>query len=223
MTREQVSNSLRMFTFISWTILCLLVLTTPMALADAFFNEIHYDNTSTDTGEAFEIAGTAGITLDNWNLALYNGDGGTIYNSKSLSGTIPDQQNGFGVKSFSCSGLQNGPDGVALIDDYGLVIQFLSYEGSFTAVDGPAVGMTSTNIGVFEDGSTPAGHSLQLSGTGTVYLDFSWIEPSQASFGAINTGQNFGTDPVPLPPSVILLSSGLLGLIQIRRRVRKNT
>lgn len=221
MVRAQFSNLLGMFIFISWTISYLLFMTTPMAMASAFFNEIHYDNSGSDIGEAFEIAGTAGTKLENWSLALYNGDGGTVYGTKSLSGTIPDQQNGFGVQLFSCPGLQNGPDGVALIDDNGLVIQFLSYEGSFSAVEGPAAGMTSINIGVFEDGSTPAGYSLQLTGTGTIYSDFSWIGPVQASFGIINTSQNFGSDAVPLPPSVILLSSGLLGLIQLRRRERE--
>jgi hypothetical protein len=32
----------------------------------------------------------------------------------------------------------------------GKVIQFLSYEGSFTATNGPAIGMISTDIGLAE-------------------------------------------------------------------------
>ena len=32
----------------------------------AFINEIHYDNTGKDTGEAIEIAGPAGTNLSGW-------------------------------------------------------------------------------------------------------------------------------------------------------------
>ena len=64
------------------------------------------------------------------------------------------------------SGIQNGaPDGLALIQDCGgtqTVIEFISYEGVITATAGPASGMTSTDIGVAESGSTTAGTSLGL-------------------------------------------------------------
>ena len=79
-------------------------------------------------------------------------------------------------------GIQNGaPDGLALSYS-GSVIpgQFLSYEGSFAATDGPAFGLTSTDIGVFEDGTEPIGLSLQLGGTGTQYSDFTWNSPAAA-------------------------------------------
>ncbi|MEJ2012345.1 MAG: hypothetical protein P8X64_08995, partial [Anaerolineales bacterium] len=55
-----------------------------------FINEIHYDNTGTDVGEAVEIAGPAGTDLTGWSVILYNGSGGAVYNTKGLSGTIPD-------------------------------------------------------------------------------------------------------------------------------------
>ncbi|CAN5695304.1 hypothetical protein BH18ACT3_BH18ACT3_00660 [soil metagenome] len=42
-----------------------------------FINEIHYDNSGADTGEAIEIAGPAGLDLAGWSLVLYNGTGGT--------------------------------------------------------------------------------------------------------------------------------------------------
>jgi len=88
--------------------------------------------------------------------------------------------------------LQNGaPDGLALIDDAGNVIQFLSYEGTITAVGGQADGLTSEDIGEEESGSTPVGESLQLAGTGTDYENFAWANPSLASFGQVNTNQSF--------------------------------
>ncbi len=162
---------------------------------DPWINEIHYDNSGADTGEFVEIAGPAGLSLSDWDIVAYNGSGGASYKTTGLSGTIPDQDEGFGTLAFSISGLQNGgPDGLALVDDEGTVIQFLSYEGSFTATDGPADTMTSTNIGVSETGSTPAGHSLRLSGTnGCDYTDFTWQSPAADSDGSVNTGQSFSS------------------------------
>ena len=64
----------------------------------------------------------------------YNGNGGANYDTESLSGTMPDQQGGFGTLGFAMAGMQNGsPDGLALVDDSGTVVEFISYEGSITA------------------------------------------------------------------------------------------
>ncbi len=170
------------------------------AQTTVFINEIHYDNASTDTGEAIEIAGPAGTDLTGWSLVLYNGNGGAVYNTTALTGTIPDMGSGYGVVSISypSNGIQNGaPDGIALVDNLSNAVQFLSYEGTFAAVGGPADGMTSIDIGVDETSSTPIGESLQLSGSGTVYEDFVWNSPAINTFGIINTGQSFGGDGAP--------------------------
>ncbi len=163
-------------------------------MANVFINEFHYDNDGADTGEFIEIAGPAGTDLVGWSLALYNGTSSqrSVYNTINLSGTIPDQDNGFGTLSFAAPGLQNGePDGFALVDNNDSVVQFLSYEGSFTAASGPATGTTSTDVGVSEPGSTPVGFSLQLTGTGTMSEDFSWNSPADDTPGAVNDGQTF--------------------------------
>ncbi|MDQ3733372.1 MAG: ExeM/NucH family extracellular endonuclease, partial [Actinomycetota bacterium] len=165
-----------------------------------FINEIHYDNASTDTGEAIEIAAPAGTDLSNWELVPYNGNGGALYSRTPLSGIMPGAPLTFGVVSFPIVGLQNGaPDGIALVGPDG-VEQFLSYEGSFTATDGPADDLVSTDIGVVETGSEPIGQSLQLTGTGDTYGDFAWQAPAAASFGTTNPGQTFGAAPPPDNP-----------------------
>jgi hypothetical protein len=171
----------------------------PVAVAQAttvFVNEIHYDNDGTDADEAIEIAGPAGTDLVGWTIALYNGSATqlNVYDTINLSGAIPDQQNGYGTLWFPRAGIQNGsPDGFALVDSGGNVLQFLSYEGTFTAASGPAAGMTSTDIGVEEPYTTPLGESLQLTGTGSVYEDFVWNSPAPNTFGAVNSGQTFST------------------------------
>lgn len=167
-----------------------------------FVNELHYDNASTDANEAIEIAGPSGTSLTGWSIALYNGNGGTVYSTINLSGAIPNQCVNFGTVSVPAAGIQNGsPDGLALVNGLGQVVQFLSYEGTILAADGPAAGMTSTDIGIAEDGTGPATSSLHLIGTGTTYADFTWTQAA-ASFGSCNTGQMF-VGGVDNPPSVL--------------------
>jgi len=180
-----------------YAVLILLILgtfTLTNAQTTVFINEIHYDNTGTDTGEAIEVAGPAGTDLAGWSIALYNGSATqlNVYDTINLSGVIPFQQSGFGTIIFLRAGIQNGaPDGMALIDAASTVIQFLSYEGTFTAASGPASGMTSVDIGVSESSSTPAGFSLQLGGTGSNYEDFTWNSEATSTYAAINNGQTF--------------------------------
>ena len=174
------------------------------ASPSVFINEIHYDNSGGDTGEAVEVAGPAGTDLAGWTIALYNGSSSqlSVYDTIPLSGVIPDQDNGYGTLAFPRAGIQNGsPDGLALVDGSSAVVQFLCYEGTFTAASGPAAGMTCDDIGVSEGSSTPVGDSLQLAGTGTGYADFSWTGPIANTFGAVNTGQHFGTGPVTTNPT----------------------
>lgn len=171
----------------SWENIYCIALASPVA----WINEFHYDNIGTDTGEFIEIAGPAGLDLSTYSIELYNGANGQVYDTRTLTGVLSDQSNGIGTLSFSypTDGIQNGsPDGIALIDS-GTVLYFISYEGSFTAANGTAMGMTSTDIGVNEPNNTPIGESLQLIGTGQQYSDFSWSGPSAESPGSINSGQ----------------------------------
>ncbi|HDR89697.1 MAG TPA: T9SS type A sorting domain-containing protein [Bacteroidetes bacterium] len=163
-----------------------------------FINEIHYDNDGGDTDEGVEIAGPAGTDLTGWSLVGYNGNGEAVYSTTNLSGTIPNQMNGYGTLWFAIAGLQNGdPDGIALVDPTSNVVLFLSYEGAFTAADGPASGMESTDIGVQQASSTPIGLTLQLSGEGTDYTDFTWEGPVAETRGNVNLNQMLGTDEDP--------------------------
>ncbi len=184
-----------------------ILVVNPSGNEDVWINEIHYDNVSDDSDEGVEIAGTAGSVLSDYSLLLYNGNDGGIYSSNSLSGTLDDEQCGFGAAWFGIVGVQNDTDGIALVKGSN-VLQFLSYEGSLTASNGPAAGMASLDIGVQESATTPAGSSLQLSGTGTVYAAFVWNSPQPHSRGALNVGQQIDC---PSPAAIALQKTVYLG------------
>lgn len=153
-----------------------------------WFNELHYDNQGSDTNEGFEIAGIAGTDLSDYSVFLYDNSAGPIFgqvytsfwgNSIALSGTIPDEQNGYGAVWFGFGGeinqMRNGPDGLALVYQGTQVVQFLSYEGAFTAANGPANGMLSEDTGTRQSSSvTPVDYTLQVCGTGTTRSAFTW-------------------------------------------------
>ncbi|MEM6963351.1 MAG: HYR domain-containing protein [Bacteroidota bacterium] len=159
-----------------------------------WINEIGYDNDGGDQDEFFEIAGPAGFDLSTVTVVLYNGSNGTVYNTIDLSGTIDDEGAGYGAvdTQLPSNGLQNGaPDGIALLVN-GTVTQFLSYEGIFTATNGPASGLVSTDIGVSEPGNNPVGESLQNLASGTI---LSWTGPLAESPGDLNMGQIIMDEP----------------------------
>ncbi len=169
--------------------------------AVAWINEFHYDNDGTDAGELVEVCGTAGTSLAGWSVVGYNGSGGAVYATVALSGTLPNQSAGFGTLSFAFAAMQNGsPDGLALVNASGTVVQFLSYEGTFTAVGGAANGMASTDVGVSEGTTSPVGWTLQLAGSGTTYGAFTWQAAAAGTAGLVNTGQSFGTPPPNVAP-----------------------
>jgi hypothetical protein len=165
-----------------------------VATPEIWINEIHYDNIGTDTEEGFEIAGIAGTDLSDYQIIRYSGNGGgsatTTGTPINLSGFIPDEGTGFGTVA-TLNTLQNDDEGLALVRiSTGNVVQFLSYEDSFIATNGPAIGMASQDIGVSESNTTTANAtSMQLIGTGSEYVDFTWTTGSAASFGTINLGQ----------------------------------
>lgn len=164
-------------------------------------NELHYNNLSTDVDEGIELMGPAGMSLTNWKVVLYNGATGKLYDTKIFSSSDTFDKNvveglGFLWISYPTNGIQNGdPDGLALVDDKGEVVTFISWGGKFTAVDGPAAGKQSIDILVKEGDNTPTGLSLQKIGTGRKCSDFSWSGPTASSVGTINTGQTISPAP----------------------------
>lgn len=183
------------------------------AAGDIFVSEFHYDNDSTDAGEFVEVTAPAGTDLTDWSVVLYNGNNGAVYSTRTLSGVVPDQSEGYGalVLDYPVNGIQNGsPDGIALVDATGALVEFLSYEGVMTAVEGPADGATSTDVDVSQGSATPVGASIER--FGEIPAQYEWVADQDSSKGAPNPGSTIdgtvipdpdgGTDPDPEPEDI---------------------
>jgi len=161
---------------------------------DVWLNEIHYDNTGGDVAEFIEISVGSAITPTDVVVHLYNGNNGTEYKTLTVGPLGADliegqTQGGMTLYWGAVSGIQNGsPDGVA-ISVSGTALHFVSYEGAFTATNGPAAGMYSEDIGITQPGSTPLGSSIGLKGSGSSYGDFTWTMFDVQSAGQINYEQ----------------------------------
>jgi predicted extracellular nuclease len=164
-----------------------------LATVPPHISELHYDNAGADVGEFVEVTGDAGINLAGWSIELYNGSSTqlNVYGTINLAGVIDDEGTGIGALSFARAGIQNGsPDGLALVNSVGTVVEFLSYEGTFTPGAGYATGTPSIDMGVSEPSSTPIGLSLQL-------LAGVWTGPAAESPGDVNS------EPPPPAPTLI--------------------
>jgi predicted extracellular nuclease len=169
--------------------------------ATPFISEIHYDNGGTDIGEFVEVDFPSGTTSAGWKVVLYNGNGGAVYDAVSRQPLPSVTGPAVAVIEYPAStGVQNGsPDGLALVRPDGTVAEFLSYEGTFTATEGPANGQRSVDIGVSEAGTEPAGQSLSRRydpASDTLV----WSGPAAATKGAPNGGT---TSPPPVPPTAV--------------------
>lgn len=179
----------------------------PVTSTTIFVSEIHYDNVGVDANEAIEIESPAGQSLDGYTLALYDGTSGLTYPTGSapisLAGatqTICGNRQVM-VLTFPSNGLQNGsqdgatptvPDGWAIIDPQGHLVEFMSYEGTFVAANGPALNFLSTDIGKAESAAASASQSLQRAGNGV------WFGPSANTMGTCNPAE-------PVAPQSILI------------------
>ncbi|HEX7803776.1 MAG TPA: endonuclease [Pseudoxanthomonas sp.] len=186
------------------------------AHAEVFINELHYDDAtaSGDVGERIEVVATAGESLSAYRIYLYNGSSpgsATTYDNDLVpAGSLVSCGGSVRIAtlSYPSNGIQNGSnDGMALVNGSGSVVQFLSYEGAITASNGPAAGLTSSNLPVSETGSTAAGTSLQLGGSGSL-ANFTWRSSATQTFGGCNNNQSFSA---PNPPPVVTSTNPVQG------------
>lgn len=152
-------------------------------------NEFHYDNTGTDVGEFVEVffpnPQPSDLTL--WTLYLYNGSNGQTYGTATnlASLTATSGSGGvFYVLTLPANGLQNGdPDGIALVGPS--FTEFISYDGSFTATNGPLNGQTSSDVGVAETSTSPVGGSVSWNDVTMEWVLVTNDTPGEYNFSAL--------------------------------------
>ncbi|CAN6231591.1 unnamed protein product [Urochloa humidicola] len=164
----------------------------------AWVNEFHYENIGKDENEFVELAVHTSSDAKDLMLALYNGANGRMYRSLNLADreafTITEGTSGYLLYTVRTP-LQNGPaDGIALIycrdTRKAEVLEFLSYEGSLRAQDGPAMGVVSIDIMFKETDGSSNQDSLGL--TGSKIGEFAWRKiAGNVTPGKLNAGQIF--------------------------------
>ena len=218
---------------------CAAILSSTVNADHIWVNEIHYDNTGGDVGEFIEVGlrtpNMSGDIPSDYVVEFYNGNGGTIYETtldltmaNTISAPISVIDGGatevVTLYSFDVPNIQNGaPDGFAIVNaTTSSVVDGLlySYEGTFTANDGTANGLTSVALAADEGAAIDAGGSVGVTGDGFGANQFgpSSFAALTASPGAANDGQVFTRNiaTVPEPSSIALL--GLVGLAGVVRR-----
>ena len=162
-------------------------------------NEFHYDNAGGDENEFVEIRNTGGQAdqpsdLSAYTVYLVNGNNGEVYNSATFDALTQTCTDDYCYYVWEPSSIQNGsPDGIAISGPEGL-IEFISYDGTFTGVGAPVDGVESTDIGVVEESDGELGGSIQLNDAGDTWV----VTTAHTKGEANNTGGGDGgtTDSV---------------------------
>ncbi len=137
--------------------LLFLLFSCPFA-QEVFINEIRANDEGTDDAEFIELIGPAGFDLSGWSIGHFNGTGGSLVFSfvfpegsafpdtgiqdpdgrqiafivlKHTNHSVPNA-----IFDWGTTGLQNGPDGIELLDDTGKRIQALTWNGTGDLVGG---------------------------------------------------------------------------------------
>ena len=155
-----------------------------------YISEISYGGNA--SADFIEVVVPEGTDVSLYSVVVYKGDG-TVEATFSF-GSVVSTADGSDVYLFD-SGTPgftniNSNDAVALVDDLGNVIQFISFGGNtVTATEGPADGLTSSDIG-----TAAKGESLQTNDDGSSYFvqtNFANTWPSLHRRPAVNTPPNF--------------------------------
>lgn len=185
---------------------------------EPFISEVHYDNAGADVGEFVAVTGPQGLDLNGWEIALYNGSNGSVYGVLPWTGQLLAGSDDVIEAYWPATGLQNGPDAIALISDSGTVADFIAYEQAVTANDGAAAGATARLLPLSEGGSTVAGDSLQRVGALSEWL---WIAGA-SSPGVVNPGLQLPqVVAVPLPTVLGLWLIAVAGWFALRMRSQR--
>ena len=167
----------------------------PIFGQDVFINEIKYQ---APIGEEFiEVSGPSGDSITGWEIILYD-ETPLPYDTISLEGELPDTEGCNGIVVVDVAVLFTTPgSGMALVDAQGQLVQYLTYGDTTTGTINSGIidGVTSENIGT----QLESFGSLQLTGIGETYTDFTWNLIDVATPDEVNINQTFDGEECTLP------------------------
>lgn len=155
-----------------------------------YINELHFTNQGTEVDKGVEIAGLAGIKLENYVLAIYTNQS-NLDRIIELSGVIDDEGQGYGAVWVPDPDLFFA-SAIALVNKVsGVTTDFIAHRvHGVVANDGPAEGQPAYWQGRNEDPNTPVNYSIQRQGDlacpNTAQV---WVGPALASRGQLNFAQ----------------------------------
>jgi hypothetical protein len=166
-------------------------------------NEVDYDQPDTDSAEFIELynGGANAVDVTGYELLLVNGSGGAIYETITLSGSLPSQ--GFLVVgsatvnapgaalteefSSASNNVQNGSPDAVVLTDGSAVIDFLSYEGTIDNANLGSYGTLTLTGSSLEDTNGEAGSlSRKVDGADTDDDAADWHFVTTPTPGAAN-------------------------------------
>jgi endonuclease I len=131
-----------------------------------WINEFHYENIGADEDEFVEIGCSSAVDVSNYKIYIYGKDGtASSEDDKDKTKTLQGQctPDTFVFQDYGTNNLANKGRGIALVDASGKLLDFISYEGTVVGRDGPATGLSSTDVIVEQsNSSTRKDESIQL-------------------------------------------------------------
>ena len=224
-------TGLKIYTFTKPCLLALACSFSAASHAAIIINEIDYDQAGIDTAEFIELfnTGTATIPLDNFAIELINGTTSSSYRSIDLSGFNINAEGYFVICSdattvancdysftTSNSWFQNGaPDAIGLFENSAL-IDSLSYEGGLSPfTEGGILTVSDNNSDVVSIARIFNGFD---SNDNAADFQLGCITPGSANIAGMGNCSVITPSAVPLPASVWLFGSGIIGLVGLARR-----
>ncbi len=199
--------------------------------ASLIINEIDYDQPGIDDAEYIELYNDDDhrLSLDRYTIELINGGNQSVYRIIDLTGFEVEAHDYFVICSnrdrvANCdfaftrrnSWFQNGaPDGLALYSDTRTRLDALSYEGVISGLtEGNHPRIKDSNASVMSLSRLPDGED---SNDNLADFSGSCLTPGSANVAGNGDCSTPTVGAVPLPPSLWLFGSGLLGLTGIGR------
>ncbi len=156
-----------------------------------YVNELHFTNQGEEVDKGIEIAGKAGVKLENYVLAIYTNQS-NLERIIKLSGAIDDEGYGYGAIWIPDPGLFFA-SAIALVNMVtGVTTDFIAHRvHGVVANDGPAEGQPAYWQGQNEDPNTPVNYSIQRQGDiACPNTSQPWAAEAPATRGQLNFAQS---------------------------------